>query len=186
MPLCSHRENSPASGSIRSDIARALGQSLGIVCLSLQYRTARVGGVKKLLRNGVPDRSSVCTATYLGDAMTIAGRILAAAAVSVLSFGSAAAYADPATSSLTVRIADLNLNQPRDIARLYTRISSAADKMCGPRSVGGFNLTSSDYLSCYSDAVAQAVAHLDRPAVTAYYRERSAEPGAREAKLVQD
>jgi UrcA family protein len=118
--------------------------------------------------------------------MTIAGRLFAAAAVSVLSFGCEAVNADSAPSSLTVRIADLNLNQPRDIARLYTRISSAADKMCGPRSVGGFNLTSSDYLSCYSDAVAQAVTRLDRPAVTAYYRERTSESAAREAKLVQE
>jgi UrcA family protein len=122
--------------------------------------------------------------------MTVARKLFLGAAVSAISLGCAGAYADSApnsaSSSLTVRIADLNLNQPRDIARLYTRISSAADKVCGPRSVGGFNLTSADYLSCYSDAVAQAVAHLDRPAVTAYYRVRSAESAGRDAKLVQE
>jgi UrcA family protein len=118
--------------------------------------------------------------------MTTFGRLIVGTAVGVI-LASASAYADSAPnsapSSLSVRIADLNLAQPRDVARLYTRISKAADQVCGPRSVGGFNLTSTDYRTCYADAIEQAVAHLDRPVVTAYYRERLVESAPRNADL---
>ena len=70
---------------------------------------------------------------------------------------------------------DLNLDQPRDMARLFNRISSAADRVCGPRSFGGFPNKTADYESCFSDAIARAVAHIDRPSVTAYFQQRSAE-----------
>jgi UrcA family protein len=63
---------------------------------------------------------------------------------------------------------------------LYNRIRLAADQACGPRTIGGYYSESIEYRNCYSDTIAQAVARLDRPAVTAYYRERSAEAAARE------
>jgi UrcA family protein len=112
--------------------------------------------------------------------MTITRELFLGAAVSVIALGCAAAFADSAPNSLKVRFGDLNLQQPRDVARLYNRIRLAADQMCGPRSVGGFYIASDDYQHCYNDTIAQTVARLDRPAVTAYYRERSAEAAARE------
>jgi UrcA family protein len=111
--------------------------------------------------------------------MAIAHKSLGAA-VAVLSLACAAAYADsaPNTDAIgsharVVRFNDLNLDQPRDLVRLFNRVSSAADRVCGSRSFAGSYNKTADYESCYSDAIARAVAHIDRPSVTAYFRQRS-------------
>jgi UrcA family protein len=95
------------------------------------------------------------------------------AAVSILSFAGTAAYADTIPLSPShlqiVAFKDLNLDQPRDVARLFNRIQTAADRVCGPRSFGGLPYKTADYQSCFNDAVARAVAHIDRPLVTAYF-----------------
>jgi UrcA family protein len=117
---------------------------------------------------------------------------LLTAAVSVLSLTCAAAYADSTPSADTtlligphsqvVRFHDLNLDQPRDLARLFNRVSSAADAVCGPRSFAGYYNKTADYEICYSDTLAHAVARIDRPAVTAYFQQRSSGKASR--KLV--
>jgi UrcA family protein len=103
------------------------------------------------------------------------GKLLTGVAVSVFSLASAAAFADSPRSS-TVHFRDLNLDRPQDVARLYSRISIAADRVCGPRSLTGSYYKSADYTSCYADAIAQAVANVDHASVTGYYRQRWAEP----------
>jgi UrcA family protein len=119
--------------------------------------------------------------------MTIARNILGAA-VSVLSLAAAAAYADTTTvnhsPTQVVRYKDLNLDHPRDVARLFSRISSAADRACGPRSFGGYP-TSTVYQNCYTDAVARAVEHVDQPALTSYFRRRSSDPAFRNLTVAQ-
>jgi UrcA family protein len=113
--------------------------------------------------------------------MTIA-RYFLGAAVSVLSLAATAAYADTISvgqsKSQVVAYKDLNLAQPRDVARLFGRIISAADRVCGPSSYGGYP-KNTDYKSCYSDAVARAVAHIDHPALTAYFQQRTADSALR-------
>jgi UrcA family protein len=113
--------------------------------------------------------------------MTIARNILGAA-VAVLSLAAAAAYADTTSvnhsPTQVVRYKDLNLDHPRDVARLFSRISSAADRACGPSSFGGYP-KSTVYQNCYSDAVARAVERVDQPALTAYFERRSSEPAFR-------
>jgi UrcA family protein len=110
--------------------------------------------------------------------MAIAHKLVGAA-VWVLSLTWAAAYADTTppirSHSLLVRFRDLNLDQQRDLARLFERVSSAADKVCGPRSFAGSYNKTADYESCYSDTIARAVADIDRPSVTAYFQQRSSE-----------
>jgi UrcA family protein len=110
--------------------------------------------------------------------MAIAHKLLGAA-VSVLSFACAAAYADSTPlirpHSEVVRFNDLNHDQPRGLARLFNRVSSAADRVCGPRSFAGHYNKAADYESCYSDTIAHAVANIDRPSVTAYFQQRSAD-----------
>ena len=110
--------------------------------------------------------------------MAIARNLLGAA-VSVLSLACAAAYADTPSvigSNLElVRYSDLNLDQPRDVARLYNRVNSAADKVCGTRSFAAHYNKLADFDICYKDTVASAVAHIDRPSVTAYFQQRSSE-----------
>jgi UrcA family protein len=112
--------------------------------------------------------------------MNITGKLLRGAALSVVSFACVAAYAESPPvefqHSSTVRFSDLNLNRPQDVARLYNRITLVADKVCGPRTLTGAYAKSADYASCFGDAVAQAVAHVDQPTLTAYYRQRWAEP----------
>jgi UrcA family protein len=96
--------------------------------------------------------------------------------IAVLSLTCAAAYADSATvefqSASAVRFSDLNLDRPGDVAKLYQRIATAADKVCGPRSLTGSYSKASIYQSCYADAVAQAVGRVNQPRLTAYYRQR--------------
>jgi UrcA family protein len=119
--------------------------------------------------------------------MTIA-RYFLGAAVSVLSLAGTAAYADTTlvgqSRSQAVAYKDLNLNQPRDVARLFGRISSAADRVCGPSSYGGYP-KSTVYQSCYSDAVARAVAHIDHPALTAYFQQRTSDSALRNTTAQQ-
>jgi UrcA family protein len=111
--------------------------------------------------------------------MTKAGKLLIGTAVSFMSLAGATAYADPSpveTHSLVVHLADLNLDRMQDVAKLYKRISVAADRACGPSTLTGSYYKTADYESCYTDAVAKAVAHIDQPSVTDYYRQRLAEP----------
>ncbi len=116
--------------------------------------------------------------------MAIAHKLLGAT-MSVLSLACVAAYADSkpyaetalliGSRSELVRFNDLNLDQPRDVARLHTRITLAADRVCGPRSFAGYYNKTADYEICYGDAIARAVAHIDRPSVTAYFQQRSSD-----------
>jgi UrcA family protein len=122
--------------------------------------------------------------------MRITGTLLKGTAVSVIALACAAAYADsPSTvgfqRSSLVHYSDLNLNQPRDVVRLYTRITVAADKLCGPRSLTGSYYKSADYASCYTDTVAAAVARVDQPSLSAYFRQRSAQPVSRMVTIAQ-
>ena len=103
--------------------------------------------------------------------MAMAGKLLTGLAVSFISLAGANAYADLPNSS-TVHYKDLDLNRPHDVAKLYNRITLAADRVCGPRSLTGSHYKIADYESCYADAIAQAVAHVDQIAVTSYYRQR--------------
>jgi UrcA family protein len=117
--------------------------------------------------------------------MTIKTKLLTAATLSVLSFACAYADSSVATHSSIVHYNDLNLNQTRDVAKLYKRITVAANRVCGPRSLTGSNYKTADYQSCYTDAVAQAVAQIDHPSVTNYYRERGGEAVALKATIAQ-
>ena len=122
--------------------------------------------------------------------MMITGKLVAGTALSVILFACAAAYADSPRvvgfqHSSVVYFSDLNLNRPRDVARLYGRITLAADKLCGPRSLTGSYYKSADYASCYADTVAQAVARVDQPSLSAYFRQRWPEPALRQIAIAQ-
>jgi UrcA family protein len=107
--------------------------------------------------------------------MTKAGKLLIGTAVSFMSLAGATAYADTSaveTHSVVVHLAHLNLDRTQDVAKLYKRISVAAGRACGPSTLTGSFYKTADYESCYTDAVAQAVAHIDQQSVTGYYRKR--------------
>ena len=122
--------------------------------------------------------------------MRITAKLLKGTTASVVFLACGTAYAQSPSAvgfqrSSPVHYSDLNLDRPQDVARLYTRISLAADKLCGPRSLTGIHYKWADYTSCYKDTVAQAVARVDRPALSAYFRQQSPEPVSREVSVAQ-
>jgi len=79
-----------------------------------------------------------------------------------------------AERSVTVHFADLNLNEPADVAVLYQRIRSAAAQVCGPRELGGPHIASTDYHHCVTAAIERTVTQVDRPGLGAYHRAHGA------------
>jgi UrcA family protein len=81
----------------------------------------------------------------------------------------------PQPHAVTVRYADLDLNQPHDVRVLYHRIRLAADESCGIGEITGSHLKLPSWEQCVARAVDDAVTHLDRPALTAYHRQHTIE-----------
>jgi UrcA family protein len=74
---------------------------------------------------------------------------------------------------VTVKYADLDLNRPGDVRILYHRVRLAADESCGIGEITGSHLKLKSWQECVARAVDETVAHLDRPALTAYHREHA-------------
>jgi len=100
--------------------------------------------------------------------------IKAAAVLLVGSWQFDAAAADAPSSAevkqTTVRFADLNVDHPAGAAVLYQRIRHAAQDVCGEPQLPGSKFIARAWRSCMADAINRAVAVVDRPALTAYYR----------------
>ena len=79
-----------------------------------------------------------------------------------------ASISDIETRSVTLRFDPRDLNTDRGANRLLSRISGAATRVCDD---GGstLQLESSGYHVCRHDAIARAVADVNRPTVTAAY-----------------
>jgi UrcA family protein len=110
--------------------------------------------------------------------------MLGSVAVAVLSIASSALYADNALDgirrSTTVHYADLNLNHPAGVAALYRRITVAANRLCGQRTLTGSFYAVPDYTRCCDKAVASAVARVDLPQLSAYYHAHAPRSGSQE------
>jgi UrcA family protein len=121
--------------------------------------------------------------------MATNAKLLKGAAVSIISFLGAVAFADSPPAgfdhSSTVRFADLDLNRPHDVAKLYSRITLAADKLCGRRSLVESYSKRADYESCYQDTIAQAVARIHQPSLNAYFRLQGKAAVSRQIALAQ-
>jgi len=108
-------------------------------------------------------------------------KVLVGTAAALLTLAGASAYAGSSATiefnhSSSVSFSDLDLSRSRDVARLYQRIALAADKVCGPSSLTGAYSKSAAYRSCYADAIAHAVTHVNHAGLSAYYRQRWPEP----------
>jgi UrcA family protein len=75
---------------------------------------------------------------------------------------------------ITVRFDDLNLEQPAGAATLYRRLKLAAKHVCGESLPPGSAIISTAWRACVTQAVERAVVTVDRPVLTAYYREHTA------------
>jgi UrcA family protein len=123
--------------------------------------------------------------------MSISGNFLKATAVSVIGIACTAAHADSPSSvgfqrSSLVHYSDLDLNRQQDVAKLYTRITAAADQLCGPRSLTGIHYKWTDYARCYNATVAQTVAKVDRPTLSAYFQQHSLESVSGETSIAEN
>lgn len=111
----------------------------------------------------------------------IAKYLVGAAAAIVLTAGQGVALGTSLEGTadqphpVTVRYADLDLNQPHDVRVLYHRIRLAADESCGIGEITGSHLKLQSWEQCVVRAVDETVTRLDRPALTAYHREHAIE-----------
>jgi UrcA family protein len=76
------------------------------------------------------------------------------------------AFADDQVRSETVKFADLNVNAPAGAEALYTRIHSAAKRVCSQTDP----VLGAAASACARKAEAQAIEKLSLPQLTAYYQ----------------
>jgi UrcA family protein len=85
--------------------------------------------------------------------------------------------------STEVRYADLDLGKEAGVANLYARLKNAAEQVCDLGLPSSALFLASPSRACVADALAQAVAAVDRPALTAYHAARASQPGVRGPRL---
>lgn len=92
--------------------------------------------------------------------------LIASAMFGILGLGVClVAVADPGAESRIVKFADLNASNASDAHVLYRRIRAAAEVVCSYY----FFATDSAKWRCVRDATADAVARINRPALSAVY-----------------
>jgi UrcA family protein len=100
---------------------------------------------------------------------------LLSAALVVFAFGfvvvARAGTVDAPVQRRLVSYADLNLEHPSDAAKLYGRIERAADRVCHSE-IGPFAQAQSVMRRCVTVSVANAVASVSNPNLTALYAAR--------------
>jgi len=105
-------------------------------------------------------------------------RLIAATAVGAFAAGfTVIAHADQSTDApqVVVKYADLSVSSPQGAVALYHRIRGAAVTVCRPLDDG--SLASKQAMAaCMHKAVADAVADVDQPALSAIYREKNRQP----------
>jgi UrcA family protein len=83
----------------------------------------------------------------------------------------AADLIDDSPRQTSVHFADLDLSRVEGAASLYQRLRFAAETVCAD--VGSKDLARTTRVnSCISGAIATAVAQIDRPVLSAYYRSK--------------
>ena len=85
--------------------------------------------------------------------------------------------------SLEVRFTDLDLDKEAGVANLYVRLRNAAEQVCSLGSGPSGLFLSSSQRACVTAALEEAVANVDRPAVTAYHAARASQAGVRGPRL---
>jgi len=102
--------------------------------------------------------------------LTRAGLAAFAVCTSLIAYS---ASAEQKVKTQSVTYADLDLSKPAGIQTLYKRIKSAARHVCGPVDQYTFVTPAASFRACFDQAVADAVAKIDRPSLTALHREES-------------
>ncbi len=85
--------------------------------------------------------------------------------------------------SLAVRYTDLDLGKEAGVAKLYGRLRNAAEQVCSSGAGPSPLFLSSSLRACVTAALDQAIANVDRPAVTAYHAAKASRAGVRGPRL---
>ena len=93
--------------------------------------------------------------------------IAAAVALCSCLIANGASAGQPQRVSVTVSFADLDLSKPAGAQTLYKRIRAAARRVCGP--VDAHIAVRRSSGECLGTAIADAVAQVDRPSLTALH-----------------
>jgi len=102
--------------------------------------------------------------------LTRAGIAAFAVCTSLIAYS---ASAEPKVKTQAVSYADLDLSKPAGAQTLYKRIKAAARHVCGPADQYTFVTPPAAFRECFEKAVADAVAQVDRPSLTALHREET-------------
>ena len=89
-----------------------------------------------------------------------------------LGFQSAHAAPPQVLPSVVVHFGDLDLSNREGAKTLYKRLRAAAHTVCAPLDEPDL-ATDRSYIECMQSAISTAVAKVDRPALTAYYEEKT-------------
>lgn len=111
----------------------------------------------------------------------ISSAALLAAFFGVAATVPAAAAPPGVAESASVSYGDLDLDNAAGVAELYSRLQVAAERVCDSRFHPGTLVVSASWRTCVADALTQAVAAVDRPAVTAYHAANTGHTAARSA-----
>ena len=82
-------------------------------------------------------------------------------------------------NSIEVRYGDLDLDSAAGIERLYSRLKTAAEKVCDTGYKPQPLYLSYGWRSCVTAALERGIAAVDRPALTAYHASKANPPRGR-------
>jgi UrcA family protein len=119
----------------------------------------------------------------MNKTIATAARTLTICIAATLAFNAAKASADDVSNAAsmeiytyTVRFADLNVSTVEGAKRLYTRLGYAARVVCE---------RSDQYKVCVNKAIADAVAHVNRPLLSQYHQLRTKSDKTRSVELAK-
>jgi UrcA family protein len=145
---------------------------------------AHISAVENV-NNGPMTHAKPCT-NQMEIAMKNLTTLVAFATVATCSFTIARADTALEPRSETVRFADLNTTSADGIAVLYQRIKHAAENVCRDLEPGRQPALMQLYANCVHQALGDAIAKIDRPAVTAYAAARGVLPGDATIKIARN
>ena len=100
------------------------------------------------------------TRTYPGSIRLTVASALAIAAAGIIATNASAEPSSGAVKKITVNYAELNLDKPAGVKKLYKRLRNASQYVCGGRQA---ILAYRSAKRCYNEALAQAVIDVNKP-----------------------
>jgi len=74
----------------------------------------------------------------------------------------------------TVDPSTYDLDRPDNVKKLYNLLKRSAESACGDSQIADMHIRTLSWLKCVSETLDAAVERVNRPALTAYHRTRSA------------